>query len=237
MTEAAPLPLFAVPSPETCVYRLSPRPKRTFHTILDALELFPPPGVFHTRVTSALEGYAFTLRTEHELRGAKLLEVLTCRVDGGLVADAFTRTMHLHDGREARREEVRFGLGPVALPRDLFPEVCLPFLLRGQPFDKARRSVHAWISDRFVARVYYEARRTRAVEVPAGRFECWEVEMYPDLNDWVKMPRVLAELSKPFLPKYHMHYELRPPHRLVHFEGPLGPPGAPEVVLELLRGG
>jgi hypothetical protein len=49
----------------------------------------------------------------------------------------------------------------------------------------------------------------------------------------VKMPSILNKLAKPFLPKYHMWYEAKAPHRLLRFEGPYGPPGAPEIVLEL----
>ncbi len=60
--------------------------------------------------------------------------------------------------------------------------------------------------------------------------------MYPDLNDWVKLGSLLTRLAKPFLPKYHMWFAAQKngPHHLVRFEGPYGPPGAPEIVLELM---
>jgi hypothetical protein len=57
--------------------------------------------------------------------------------------------------------------------------------------------------------------------------------MYPDLNDWVPLGAVLTRLAKPLLPKYHMWYERKSPYKLARFEGPYGPPGAPELVLEL----
>ena len=57
--------------------------------------------------------------------------------------------------------------------------------------------------------------------------------MYPDLNDWVPMGAMLSTLARPFLPKYHMWFDETSPHRVVRFEGPYGPPGAPEVLLEL----
>ena len=118
-------------------------------------------------------------------------------------------------------------------------ETLLPFLLRGIPLDGQRRSLYAWICDRFVAKVYYEvAHRERSISVPGGRFDAHEVVMYPDLNDWVKLGSVLTRLAKPFLPKYHMWFAPGPlghkgAHTLVRFEGPYGPPGAPEIVLEL----
>jgi hypothetical protein len=60
--------------------------------------------------------------------------------------------------------------------------------------------------------------------------------MYPDINDWVKLGSVVTKLIKPFLPKYHMWFSPRggAAHALVRFEGSYGPPGAPEIVLELL---
>jgi hypothetical protein len=105
--------------------------------------------------------------------------------------------------------------------------------MRGQPFDGARRALYAWTSDRFVARVYYESRGKKEITVPAGRIAATEVWMYPDLNDWVPLGTVLTKMAKPFLPRYEMWFESAPPHRLVRFEGSYGPPGAPEVILEL----
>jgi len=58
--------------------------------------------------------------------------------------------------------------------------------------------------------------------------------MYPDLNDWVKMGTALTKLAKPFLPRYSMWYEPAAPNRLLRFEGSYGPPGAPEIILELV---
>jgi hypothetical protein len=58
--------------------------------------------------------------------------------------------------------------------------------------------------------------------------------MYPDLNDWVSLGSVLNRLAKPLLPRYEMWFEASAPHRVVRYEGAFGPPGAPEVVLELL---
>ena len=115
-----------------------------------------------------------------------------------------------------------------------YVDVSAPFLLGSLPFDGKSRTIYAWICDRFVAKVYFESRGRSTLTVPAGRFEAQEVVMYPDLNDWVKMPSILSKLSKPFIPKYHMWYEVAPPHRPLFFEGPHGPPGAPELVLELV---
>jgi hypothetical protein len=86
-----------------------------------------------------------------------------------------------------------------------------------------------------VAKVYYEVGKAVALELPAGRFEAIEAVMYPDLNDWVSLGTVITSMAKPLLPKYRMWFEKAPPHRVVKFEGPYGPPGAPEIVLELAK--
>jgi hypothetical protein len=65
-----------------------------------------------------------------------------------------------------------------------------------------------------------------------GKRDAIEVVMYPDLNDWVRLGSVLSRLAKPFIPKYHMWFSPESPHDLLRFEGPYGPPGAPEIVLE-----
>ncbi len=225
---------------EHLVYAITPRPKRSFNTVLDAHDLLPPGRAYRatvrTRVVTAEGARRVELELSQEHRHGLIDERLVCDAQPSLRARLFERTLTDAAGREARRERVDFSLPALPLPADAFPEVSLPFLLRFQPFDRERRSVHAWICDRMVARVYVEVTGTRTVTVPAGRFEVTEVAMYPDLNDWVKLPRMVSELSRPLLPRYHMAYETRAPHRLVRFEGPHGPPGAPEVILELSQG-
>src|SRR5207248_8634278 len=108
----------------------------------------------------------------------------------------------------------------------------LPFLLRWQP-PGPKRYFYAWIVDRFVAKVYYEIGKPVKLDVPAGSFDAVEAVMYPDLNDWVNLGSGISSLAKPLLPKYRMWFERAAPHRVVKFQGPYGPPGAPEIVLEL----
>jgi hypothetical protein len=148
----------------------------------------------------------------------------------------FTRSLR-EGGRMLREERADFATVIPKLPEATYPETMLPFLLRAHPLDGARRSLHAWICDRFVAKVYYEVHKKRTeVKVPAGRFEAAEIVMYPDINDWVHLGAVITKLIKPLLPKYHMWFAPNGagPHKLVRFEGSYGPPGAPEIVLERL---
>lgn len=234
------LGLPAVKGEEVARYVIKARPQRTFHTVLDAHDLLDPKrthlAIVTTRVAQEGGGPRLSVDIEQNIRGGVIRETLECDARPVLRATRFRRVMVDEQGAECRNETVDFSRGPLRFPEDTYPEVCLPFLLRGQPFDGQRRSLHAWITDRMVAKVYYEELKPHAIDVPAGRFEVREVSMYPDINDWVKLGRVVTELSKPFLPKYKLWYEKAAPHRLVRFEGPHGPPGAPEIVLELTTG-
>ena len=59
--------------------------------------------------------------------------------------------------------------------------------------------------------------------------------MYSDLNDWVSLGAIVTKLARPLLPKYRMWFDAEAPHGVLKFEGPYGPPGAPEIVLELAQ--
>src|SRR5690606_39136681 len=73
---------------------------------------------------------------------------------------------------EARKEEVDFTSGPFEFPGATYPEVLLPFLMRGQRWDVGhKRAAYSWSCDRFVARVYYESRGEQVIEVPAGKIK------------------------------------------------------------------
>jgi hypothetical protein len=220
---------------ETLVFVANPRAKRSFHTILDAHDLFDRDG--RSEVTTRLYGGAgqrhVEIKAKHALRGGGITETLVLSADGGLRARSLDRRVHDEGGSVSREEKIDFTRGPLRLPATTYPEVLLPFVLRWQPFDRARQAVHAWSVDRFVARVYCEWAGRHTLTVPAGRFEAYEMVMYPDLNDWVSLGSVVNKLVKPFLPKYRMWFEASEARRVVRFEGSYGPPGAPEIVLEL----
>jgi hypothetical protein len=219
-------------------YVASPRAKRAFRTVLDAQLLFREPGqtVVEHRLTGAGSERRLEIVSRHQLARGTLTESSVLEADCVLRPLTFERQVTMADGTTARHERIDFTKGLLPFPEGTYPEVLIPFLLRFQPFDGTRRSTHAWVTDRFVARVYYESsRKPHRCLVPVGTVETWEVVMYPDLSDWVKIGAILTDLVKPLIPKYHMWFEVAAPHRLVRFEGPYGPPGAPELVLELSR--
>ena len=219
-------------------YSLRPREKRSFNTVLDAHRLLAGSSKPVSTVRYAEESGDVVLSMEPPIADGRMREEFRLAVRGdGLVARTLVRELVDADGRMVRSEQVPdFRHEKLGLPLATYPEVALPFLLGWMPHDSERRSVYAWINDRFIAKVYVEVHGRSSLSSGGKTREVVEVMMYPDLNDWVSLGGVLTRLAKPFLPKYHMWYERKAPHRLVRFEGPYGPPGAPELVLELISG-
>lgn len=216
---------------ETATYRATPHPKPFFKTVLDAKRMFE--GA-RTTVTTKLEGSTLEIVSAHETPVGRIDETATLDVQRGVAMHFLDRIQKDTTGKIVREEKIDFSSTAVLLPERTFPEVLLPFVLRGHTLD-ARDFVYSWSVDRFVARVYFEVKRSASITVPAGTFRTREVVMYPDLNDWVPLGSMLTTLAKPLLPKYHMWFEEAAPHRVIRFEGAYGPPGAPELILELER--
>ena len=215
-------------------YSVRPRDKRSFSTVLDAQRIIGGSSRPFSDVSFASADGDVLLSLDNPVAEGHMREEFRFTRDGdGLVAQTLSRAVFDGAGREVRTERVPdFRHEALGLPRATYPEVALPFILGWMPHDSARRSVYAWINDRFIAKVYVETTARTSLSIGGKTHDVVETLMYPDLNDWVPLGAMLTRLAKPFLPKYHMWYARQPPHALVRFEGPYGPPGAPEVVLE-----
>lgn len=215
-------------------YRISARKKRSFHGVLDASRLLRS-DLSSTRVELTRRGAEIELVVENPLRHGTMKDVLLADVTAkGVVTRSLVRELVSTSGAAVRREEVHdFAHEFFGFHEATYPEVALPFLLPWVSLNE-RRSIYAWINDRFVPKVYLERGSIATVELPIGTRRAYEVIMYPDLNDWVPLGALLTKLSKPFTPKYHMWFDERS-RELVRFEGPYGPPGAAEIVFELAR--
>ncbi len=219
---------------ESLNYVVKPRPKSQFKTILDSKVIFGHAGRDSELRTRTRDGVA-EFEVTHTLDGFTLEERLSCGTQGGLQPHKLERYTKDPTGEIIQGETIDYEKSPMQFPTGTYPEVMLPFLMRWVPRDGKTRAAYAYTNDRFVARVYYERRKRTTITTPAGRFEADEVWMYPDLNDWIAMGGLLTKLAKPLLPRYNIWFETRAPHRVVRFEGPYGPPGAPEVLLDLDR--
>ena len=218
----------------TARYAIRPRDKRDYHGVLDAKRILSGMASTESVVTLREDEGGVVLETDHPMFTGRLREQIRyTQTPRGLVADSLVREITDDDGAVVRRETVPTYLhAKVGMPPEMYPEVALPFMLGWLPLD-TRKSLYAWINDRFVAKLYVESAGKETLAAPIGKVETVKVIMYPDLNDWISLGSVLTRLAKPFIPKYRMWFETAAPHRLVRFEGPYGPPGAPEIILEL----
>ncbi len=214
-------------------YAIRAREKRSFQTVMDAESLLETAGSRNSSVRIQQGESELELILRHPIARGEIHEDLHFELsDHGARARSLLRKVYDAEGQCVRREEVDFPDPTIGLPEAAYPEVSLPYILGWFPHDQQRRSLFAWINDRFVARVYFEFGSVVDLRLGGRNVRAREALLYPDLNDWVPLPKIITRLSKPFLPKYRMWYELDAPYRLLRFEGPFGPPGAPEIVLE-----
>jgi hypothetical protein len=221
-------------------FRITPRPKSAYFNVIKASELLDPLATnrfVRLEVTEGRSlpgpGLAFGFALEYPLASGRIVErARLCENGEGLGPVELERSVFNLAEQRVRYELVEFTDRTIPLPACTYPEVLLPFLLGWTPFDGRVRSVFAWITDRFMARVRFRSTGRHSVELESAKVETVEVVMYPDFNDWVRLGNVLSTLIGPFIPKYRMWYRAEPPHELVRFEGSYGPPGAPEVILE-----
>ena len=233
MTLDALLPLPPAGFDTTSQYRLKPRPKRAFHTILDANKLLVP-GSKGSLMFRNVDEARIELATKYEVAAGTIEESFIMRkTPAGLESERLVRTMHDSEGQQGRHEEVRFDANLGVAP-NTYPEVLLPLML-GWPYPQRTRAFYSWINDRFVSRVYVETKGDSTVDLPGGSRKATELVLYPDLNDFVRVGSTIARLAKPLMPQYHLWFEHESPHRIVRFEGPYGPPGAPELIMELVE--
>ena len=237
MTKATNLPLPPADFVGVTKYAIFPREKRAFHTVLDAHKILAGSNNPVSEVRYSRDGAEIVVGLDHPIADGRLREemrLVPARDGDGLMMKAMTRQVFDAAGQMVRHEQVPdFRHDSLGLPLSTYPEVALPFLLAWMPLDGQRRSVYAWINDRFIAKVYVEVEGRKSITIGKSSHDTIEVIMYPDLNDWIPMGAMVTRLVKPFVPKYRMWYARQAPNRLVRFEGPYGPPGAPEVVLEI----
>lgn len=233
MTLDALLPLPPSGFDITSQYVLKARPKRAFHTILDANRLLVA-GSKGSLTFRNVDDQHIELATNYDVAVGTLEESFILRkTPDGLESKRLERHLYDRERREVRKEEVDFDANLGVAP-NTYPEVLLPLML-GWPSAQRTRAFYSWINDRFVSRVYVETTGETEVQLPAGAKRAIEMLLYPDLNDFVRVGSTLARLAKPIMPKYYLWFEQEAPNRVLRFEGPYGPPGAPELIMELVE--
>jgi len=168
-----------------------------------------------------INGYMFAHATILE-RGEHLMPV-SFRASDSNPAGRTIRAMHANFDDEA-----------LSYPDDTYPIFSAMTAIRGLDFSPgARKAVHLWIAPTEIYRIWLEVEEKETIKVPAGTFECYRVELKPDIRSIMPIGDFLASLIQPFIPTYHFWYSAERSHPLVRFEGSLGGAGASNTVVEL----
>ena len=99
-------------------------------------------------------------------------------------------------------------------------------VLRFLPFDRWQPfTTRLMTNDGQVYRMKLELRGKERITTPAGAFECYKVQLVPELG--------VLNVLRSFAPKAYFWFTVSPPHFWVRYEGPETGPSSPKIVMEL----
>src|SRR5262249_28305784 len=122
-------------------------------------------------------------------------------------------------------------------PADTYPlEAPLGYVLTRLGLDTYKTaSFHFVLLDTF-PRVDLWNDGTETIQVPAGTFECHRVRMRADPQTlFPRLPGLLRPFLSFFVPTYTLWLTTSTPQLIVKYVGQIGPPGSPELRIQLTR--
>lgn len=142
----------------------------------------------------------------------------------------FSDTLFSPAGKVESKTESDFTDPSLKYPPDMFPILCLPFLLRGANFTTGIvHEGHVWFGPMSFAKGSWTVLGRKTVTVPAGKFDCYEIEARLLLDDL----GVITDTINKFLPKNYYYLNVEPPHNLIRFQSQI--PGQGKVYDELVK--
>jgi hypothetical protein len=111
------------------------------------------------------------------------------------------------------------------IPSDTLTVDGLPAALRSLPFGSRPFQIHLLSNEPKLYPMSLEVRGRERVRTPAGDFECYKVELVPDLG--------ALNLLRFAAPKVYFWFTVDPPHFWVRYEGPENGRGTPDIVVNL----
>jgi hypothetical protein len=98
--------------------------------------------------------------------------------------------------------------------------------LRSLPFERsAPFKLHVLSNEPKLYEVSFEPRGVERIRTPAGEFNCYKVEMRPNVG--------ILNVFSFVIPKAYFWFTVDPPHYWVRYEGPENGRGTPQINLEL----
>lgn len=118
----------------------------------------------------------------------------------------------------------------VPLPEEIvFTSEILSLILRGYNFEAQEPfSFYIFSSDAKLFKMQAQKIDKEIVRVPAGKFECYKIEIFPDLG-------FMNYLSRHFFPKTYLWFTVKKPHFWVKYEGLESGLNSPYVVMEIIE--
>jgi hypothetical protein len=114
----------------------------------------------------------------------------------------------------------------VSVPSDTLEPEGIAGILRFLPFEHLRsESMHLFTNEPRLYEVKFELRGRERVKTPSGDYECYKVELVPQLG--------ALNVFRTFLPKAYFWFTVAPPHFWVRYEGPENGAGTPHINMEL----
>jgi hypothetical protein len=130
----------------------------------------------------------------------------------------------------AEFERKRQGRAPesrrLPVPADTLAPEGIAGILRFLPFEHWHpQTMHLFTNEPRLYQLKIEMRGKERVTTPAGSFDCYKIELVPELG--------ALNLFRGFLPKAYFWFAASPPHFWVKYEGPENGPGTPRIVMDL----
>ena len=108
----------------------------------------------------------------------------------------------------------------------LLPDELLFHWARTIPFEESGKAEFLlWVSPKRSFRIKAQLQGTETVTTPAGTFSCYRVDLRPELFG------PLENLA----PRLSLWCATQAPHFWVRYRGPVGGPGSPEALIELVK--
>jgi hypothetical protein len=165
--------------------------------------------------------------------GTQIIAESTYRAEKSLIPLTYSRKMYSPSGKEVIKYDIAIADPAIKLPPNTYG-LPLSFALRGlaavQPVGK--REFYFYIGEDQASRMYIERAGDETVTVPAGVFPCHRFKMSVDLKSVMPIHGLVSMVASAFTDSFYFWFSKDPPYHFVKYQGTVGPPGAPSIVME-----
>lgn len=200
------------------------------------LLLLEAPKTMTVTLEKGIEGgkAIYTLTNESRLNnGAKSVMTFTFLAEGNLRLRHSYLEIKSPNGKLMRKEFIDYTNPQFRYPKDMLHPMMIDVAFRSMDYTSGKKySFDLWLTSFNVLTMDIKIKGKEKVKVPAGEFDCYKIEMLPNLE--ALLGKTLNRLVKPFVPKFRFWVNSKGNHQLVKSEGRMGPVAAPLQRFELI---